>query len=61
MGEKGGLNFLLPYYLEVKKVKLVVIKFMDYILIWWDKNANSKRSGEMSVASWDEMKVLMRR
>ena len=49
-------------YLEAKKVKLVVIEFMDYALIWWDQNVISRRrSGERPVASWEEMKVLMRR
>jgi hypothetical protein len=43
-------------------VKLVVIKFTDYALIWWDQNVISRRrSGERPVASWDEMKVLVRR
>ena len=48
-------------YLEAKKVKLVVIEFTDYALIWWDQNVISRRSGERAVASWEEMKVLMRR
>jgi hypothetical protein len=35
---------------------------MDYALIWWDQNVISRRrSGERPVASWKEMKVLMRR
>ena len=49
-------------YLEAKKVKLVVIEFTDYALIWWDQNViNRRRSGERLVVSWEEMKVLMRR
>ena len=47
-------------YLEAKKMKLVVIEFTDYALIWWDQNVISRRSGESPVASWEEMKVLMR-
>ena len=43
-------------------MKLVVIEFTDYALIWWDQNVISRRrSGERPVASWEEMKVLMRR
>jgi len=42
-------------------VKLVVIEFTDYALIWWDQNVISRRSGERPVTSWEEMKVLMRR
>jgi hypothetical protein len=46
----------------VKKVKLVVIEFTDYALIWWDQNVISRRrSGERPVTSWEEMKVLKRR
>ncbi|KAL3566435.1 hypothetical protein D5086_031850 [Populus alba] len=49
-------------YSEAKKVKLVVIEFTDYALIWWDQNVISRRrSGERPVVSWEEMKVLMRR
>jgi len=49
-------------YSEMKKVKLVVIEFTDYALIWWDQNVISRRrSGERPVALWEEMKVLMRR
>jgi hypothetical protein len=34
----------------------------DGIRIWWDQNVISRRrSGERPVASWEEMKVLMRR
>jgi len=42
-------------------VKLVVIEFMNYTLIWWDQNVICRRSGERPVALWEEMKVLMRR
>jgi hypothetical protein len=39
-------------YLKAKKVKLVVIKFTDYTLIWWDQNVISRtRSGERLVVS----------
>ena len=49
-------------YSEAKKVKLIVIEFMDYTLIWWDQNVISRRrSRERPVTSWKEMKVLMRR
>jgi len=43
-------------------IELVVIELKDYALIWWDQNVISRRrSGERPVASWEEMKVLMRR
>ena len=43
-------------YSEAKKVKLVVIEFMDYAMIWWDQNVITRRSGEMPIVSWEEMK-----
>jgi hypothetical protein len=47
---------------EAEKVKLVVIEFMDYALIWWDQNVISRRRiGERPVVLWEEMKVLIRR
>jgi hypothetical protein len=46
----------------VKKVKLEVIEFPDYELIWWGQNVIiRRRSGERPVASWEEMKVLIRK
>ena len=45
-------------YSEAEKVKVVVIEFTYYALIWWDQNV-IRRSGERSVASWEEIKVLM--
>jgi hypothetical protein len=54
--------FYFHNYSKTKKVKLVVIEFMDYTLIWWDHNVISRRmSGERLVMSLEEMKVLMRR
>ena len=40
-------------YLEVKKVKLVVIEFFYYAIIW--------RNRECLAETWGEMKTLMRR
>jgi hypothetical protein len=49
-------------YYEQKKVKLVIIEFTEYALIWWDQIVISRRrNGELPVQTWGEMKVLMRR
>ncbi|XP_052173757.1 uncharacterized protein LOC127789046 [Diospyros lotus] len=49
-------------YSEAKKVKLAVIEFTDYAIIWWDQLVLSRRrNGERPVATWGEMKTLMRR
>jgi hypothetical protein len=36
VGEKVDWIFNCHNYSEVKKVKLLVIEFTDYALIWWD-------------------------
>ena len=49
-------------YSDVRKVKLEVIEFTNYGLIWWDQNViGRRRNGERPIASWEEMKVLIRR
>jgi hypothetical protein len=49
-------------YSEQKKVTLVIIKFMEYALIWWDQIVISRRRNrEQHVQTWEEMKVLIRR
>jgi hypothetical protein len=37
-------------YLNGKKIKLVVIEFMDYVIVWWDQLVLShKRNHERHV------------
>ena len=49
-------------YTEAKKVKLAAIEFTDYAMAWWDKlGINRRNNGERPVATWREMKTLMRR
>jgi len=37
-------------YSNAKKVKLVVIEFIDYAIVWWDKlELSRRRDGERSV------------
>ena len=42
-------------------MKLVMIEFTAYAMIWWDQIIISRMNGERPVQSWGEMKVLMRR
>jgi hypothetical protein len=54
--------FYCHHYTEHKKVKLDVIEFTDYTLIWWDQLFLSRRrNGEKLIDSWDDMKVIMRK
>ena len=49
-------------YSEEKKVKLVVIEFTDYAIIWWDQLLMNKiRNYERHIETWEEMKATMRR
>ena len=47
---------------EEKNVKLVVIEFTDYAIIWWDQLVvNRRRNYERPIETWEEMKATMRR
>ena len=49
-------------YSENKKVKLVVIEFSDYVIVWWDKLVLNKRGNkELAVETWEEMKKVMQK
>ena len=49
-------------YSKNKKVKLVVIEFSDYIIVWWDQLVlNKRRNKEPAVETWEEMKRVMRK
>ena len=49
-------------YSEDKKVKLAALEFSDYALIWWDELVKSRRrNGELPIATWEEMKRIMRK
>ena len=45
-----------------KKVKLTVIEFTDYAIIWGDQFVmNKRRNYERPIETWEEMKAIMRR
>ena len=49
-------------YSKEKKVKLVVIEFTDYTIIWWDQLVmNRRRNHERPIETWEEMKASIRR
>jgi len=58
------MEFIFDYhnYSDAKKVKLAVIEFTDYAIVWLDKLVLSRRrDGERPVETWREMKALMRK
>ena len=60
--KKVELIFDCHNYSEVKKVKIAVIEFTDYAIIWWDQLVtNRRRYRERPISTWDELKTAMRR
>jgi len=60
--KKIELIFYCHNYSEEKKVKLAVIEFTDYAIIWWDQLVTNRRSNhERPIETWSELKALMRR
>uniref|UniRef100_A0A2N9HC42 Retrotransposon gag domain-containing protein n=1 Tax=Fagus sylvatica TaxID=28930 RepID=A0A2N9HC42_FAGSY len=59
--KKIDLVFDCHNYSEEKKVKLAVIEFTDYAIIWWDQLVtNRRRNNERPVETWGELKAIMR-
>ena len=59
---KVELVFDCHHYSENKKVKLAVIEFSDYAIVWWDQLVlNKRRNREPSVETWEKMKRVMRK
>jgi len=49
-------------YFKEKKVKLTVIEFTNYAIIWWDQLVmNRRRNHERLIKTWEEMKANIRR
>ena len=49
-------------YSNEKKVKLLVVEFTDYALIWWDQLVFTiRKNRERPIDTWEEIKVIMRR
>ena len=50
------------HYSEEKKVKLAVIRFTNYAIIWWDHLVTIRRQNqEHPIMTWNQMKVVMRK
>jgi hypothetical protein len=60
--KKMELIFECHNYFEEKKVKLIVIEFTDYAIIWWDQLVmNRRRNHERAIETWEEMRAITRR
>lgn len=59
---KMELMFDYHNYSELKKVKLAVVEFSDYALVWLDQLVTSRRrNDEPPIQTWREMKAVMRK
>ena len=60
--KKMELVFDCRSYFEAQKVKIAVIEFTDYAVIWWDQLVIGRRwNGERLIATWEDMKAVMRK
>ena len=60
--KKVDMVFDCHHYSEEKKVKLAVVEFTDYAIIWWDHLVMiRRRNQEHPIMTWKEIKVVMRK
>ena len=60
--KKIELIFDCHNYSNKKNVKLAIVKFKDYALLWWDQiMTHRRRNYERPVDTWDDLKAIMRR
>jgi hypothetical protein len=56
------LVFDCRHYSETQKVKIAVIEFTNYAVIWWDQLVIGRsRNGECPIATWEDLKAVMTR
>jgi len=53
--------FDIDRYSEEKKVKLVVVEFTDYAIVWWERLVVERRNRERPVSTWKELKTIMKK
>ena len=60
--KKIELVFNCQQFTEERKVRLAATEFSGYAISWWDQIATTRRrNGEPQVASWFEMKTVMKK
>jgi hypothetical protein len=53
--------FHIHRYLEKKKVKLAVVEFTDYAMVWWERLVvKRRRNRERPVSTWEKLKTIMK-
>jgi hypothetical protein len=61
-GRKVEMIFDSHRYLEEKKVKLLVVEFTDYDMVWWERLVvERRRNRERPINTWEELKTIMKK
>jgi hypothetical protein len=62
LGKKVEMIFDIDMYSEEKNIKLVVVEFTDYVMVWWERLVvERRRNRERSVSTWKELKTIMKK
>jgi hypothetical protein len=48
-------------YYEEKKLKLVVVEFTDWAMVWWERLVVERRRNRGPVSTWEELKTIMKK
>ncbi|XP_071939170.1 uncharacterized protein [Coffea arabica] len=49
-------------YTDAQKLRLAIVEFIDYAIVWWEQMATSRRRcGEPPITTWTELKRLMKK
>ncbi|XP_071917073.1 uncharacterized protein [Coffea arabica] len=49
-------------YTDAQKLRLAVVEFTDYAIVWWEQVVTSRRRcGELPITTWTELKRLMKK
>jgi len=60
--KKVEMIFDIHRYSEEKNVKLAVVEFTDYAMVWWERLVvERRRNRERPVSTWEELKTIMKK
>jgi hypothetical protein len=60
--KKVEMIFNIHRYSEEKKVKLVVVEFTNYVMVWWERLVvERRRNRERPVSTSEELKTIMKK
>jgi hypothetical protein len=62
LGKKGGDDFYIHRYSEEKNVKLAVVEFTNYTMVWWERLVvERRRNRERPINMWEELKTILKK